>query len=840
LRLRRKRREKPSIWVWRNTSWDTRVLHLSVEAKKEPSAQLREAWGERQFAKFAIALIIGLAAIAHGPSLGNGFTNWDDPMLVTENTAIRSLAPSNLLRIFTPGERSYQPVRVLSYAIDYAIWEYRPFGYHLVNLLLHLGAAVLLFFTVRALLDRLRTAQAGNRVAALLVALLFAVHPVNVESVAWVSSRKYGLLVVFSFLAIFAFLRERRVLSVLALVLAILSSPFAVVIPFLLGLIQLCAPDRRSWKPLLPHVLALGLLAIPMFAGLANASKHSTEVGVRVGAFAHAPAEPLLRFYTMSRVCFDYGRNLCLPLWLNNNYLNRLEVSALNIKILLTWLAALALGFCCVRAWRRKQRMPAFCAGWALISWLPVANIIPISTSMADRYLYLAAIGPFLALALALERWNKPEFRRPLFTLVGAVLILLTLFSAARSTVWRDSESLWRDSLSKQGENPVACYNLGAELLRKKQIDEGVDLLRQALRYGMGTSGVYNNLAHGLIVQGKYYEASLNAREALILQPRNPRRHAQLAQTLLKTERYRSAARFFNSALQLDPEMVIAWVGLGRANLENGALDESVRAFQQALDRRQDLPEIHNGMGMAHAARGEDEAAVGRFRKALELSPEFAEAHFNLGTLLDRQGDSEGAFAEFAKATELHAQHPEAWNNWGMALAKAGQSEAAIAKFAKALELRPKYAQAAFNLANVERALGKLAEAEAHYHQAIKDRPRYAAAYNNLGTLLLQQERLDEAAAEFAKAIQFDPRYARAHYNLGTVSRQQRNWTDAIRHFSSAAAIDPDYFAAHFNLTLLHAQAGERDKAREHLAQLRRLQPEHPQLPALTRQLDAP
>ena len=798
-----------------------------------------QAFNDTKFAKFAIALILLLGVVAHGPSLGNDFTNWDDPMLVTENEAIRSLAPSNIVAIFTPDDRSYQPLRALSYAIDYAIWDYKPFGYHLINLLLHLGASVVLFFLIRALLDHLRSSQPGNREAALLVALLFAVHPVNVESVAWVSSRKYGLLALFSFLSILAYLRQRRAFSVVAQVLAILSSPFAVVIPALLGLIHLCRRERGSWKPLLPHFLALGLLIIPMFAGLATASRHSTEAGIRIGAaFEHAPAEVPLRFFTMSRVGFDYGRNLVLPLWLNNNYLNRLAPSPFTPKILLAWIAMGALIYWCIRRWKRGRRLPAFWALWALICWLPVSNIIPISTSMADRYLYLAAIGPFLGLALALERWSaRPETRKRLIGALGAVLVLFTLVSATRSTVWHDSESLWRDSVSKQPDNPVACYNLGAELLRQRHITAGIGYLTTALQFGMATPGVYNNLAHGLMVQGKYHEAMLYAQDALRLQPTNPRRHAQLAQTLLKSERNKSAARFFNSALRLDPEMVIAWIGLGRAHLENGDTDEALIAFQAALSRRENMPEIHNGLGMAQAAQENDAEAAASFRKALELEPNFTEAHFNLGTLLDRQGDLAGAIAEFATTIEQRPDHAEAWNNWGMALAKANRPEEAIAKFAEAIEQRPEYAQAYFNMANAESALGKLAEAEAHYRKAIRHRSRYAPAYNNLGTLLLSQKRIDEAAAEFAKAVQFDRGYARAHYNLGTVAQQKKDWPIATKHFATAASLDPDYFAAHFNLVLLYSQAGEREKAQHHLAEARRLQPQHPRLPLLVRQL---
>jgi tetratricopeptide (TPR) repeat protein len=778
--------------------------------------------------------------------LTNGFTNWDDPMLVVENPAIRSLAPSNIVSIFTPSSKSFQPIRVLSYAIDYAIWKDRAFGYHLVNVLLHLAASVLLFFALRAVLERLRSSHSGNREAALLVALLFAVHPVNVESVAWVSSRKYGLLGLFGFFAVFAFLRATRaevdrkwlVASVVAQVLAILSSPFAVILPGLLALLNCCAPRQANWRALVPHVAALALLALPLASGLSTASKHSTEAGVRIGAFAHAPAEAVLRFYTMSRVLFDYGRNLCCPLWLNNNYLNRLEVSLFNFKIVIAWIALIALAIFCRSRWRRGERLPAFCTLWAAICWLPVSNIIPISTSIADRYLYLAAIGPFLGLALALERWSQArQHRQATLGVLAAVLIIFTLSSAVRSRVWANSESLWRDSIAKQPHNPVANYNLGAELLRQKRIEAGIQHLQKALEHGMGTAGVYNNLAHGLMLQGKYHEASLNAREALILQPKNPRRHAQFAQTLLKSERNKSAARFFNSALTLDPEMTVAWVGLGRAELENGKLEAATLAFRAALRRREDLPEIHNGLGMAYAATSDDSAAAASFREALVLAPEFAEAHFNLGTVLNRTGDRAAAIAEFVKTIELREDHPEAWNNWGMALADANNHEQALAKFAQALELRPRYAEATFNLANSERYLGKSAEAEAHYRESITMRPRHAPAYNNLGTLLLDLGRLDEATAEFGKALQFDRRYPRAHYNLGHIARQQENYEDAIRHFGTAVSLDADYFAAHFNLAALYAQQGQLLEARAHLAAAARLQPDHPNVLTLQQKL---
>lgn len=214
------------------------------------------------------ALLLLLPLLVYGYSLSFGFTNWDDPMLVTENPRIQS--PS--LAIFVPrAGHSYQPIRELSYAIDHALWGLRPAGYDAVNLLLHTGAGFLLMCALSALLKQVRTSQTEqNQRLALGVALLWAMHPINTEAVVWVASRKYGLLACFAFGALWAHLCEHRKTAAALAAGALLSSPFGIVLPALFALVD-WTRARLEWRHCLPIGLTWLLLAPLIASGLFGA-----------------------------------------------------------------------------------------------------------------------------------------------------------------------------------------------------------------------------------------------------------------------------------------------------------------------------------------------------------------------------------------------------------------------------------------------------------------------------------------------------------------------------------------------------------------------------------------
>ena len=357
--------------------------------------------GQRQenpaFQNRAILGLLGLVLLIYGQTLGFDFSNWDDPALVLKNPAIRSLGVDTFVP--KPGQ-AYQPIRVLSYAIDYAIWGLdSPGAFHFTNLLLHASATILLFLALQRMLPLLRGPRPTDAKLALLVAALFAVHPVNVESVAWVASRKYVLLANFAFLAFYGYCRSGRkwpILVPVATLLAILASPFGIVIPALLLLFEICRASDRKPARTLPAWGVFLVMAPILWWALVSAGAH----GERVATSGEARAN----LWTMLRCLFDYARMLLLPFDLNNKYVDILQPSPWSAKVLLSIVALGSLFAWAWRGFRAGKRLPLFCVGWFFLTWAPVSNLVPISTTMADRYLYLPAVGVFLGLALLAER----------------------------------------------------------------------------------------------------------------------------------------------------------------------------------------------------------------------------------------------------------------------------------------------------------------------------------------------------------------------------------------------------------------------------------------------------
>ena len=308
-----------------------------------------------QHAVAAVGLILVSLAI-YAQTASFEFTNWDDPMLIVENRAVRSLSPAAVADMFTPKPgQTFQPLRVLSYAVDYQLWGgYSARGIHLVNVLLHTLASLLLYGAIWSFLE----ADPGRRQAGgWLCAGLFLAHPVNVESVAWCASRKYGLLAVFCFASLWLFICGVRkssnlpllISSFVCFVLALLSSPFAIVLPPILMLILYTREPGLSPLPILtkyraawiPYVVAF-LLAVPALAFLLV---RSSDGGISTD---YHTGSPMHTFLSMMRVFTDYLRNLAAPFWLNNRYPNRGEYQLHQLEDIL-----LDAGDCwCLRGFR--------------------------------------------------------------------------------------------------------------------------------------------------------------------------------------------------------------------------------------------------------------------------------------------------------------------------------------------------------------------------------------------------------------------------------------------------------------------------------------------------------
>jgi Flp pilus assembly protein TadD len=620
-----------------------------------------ESFLDRRFLTVALCLILLLTAVVYTNSIHNDFTNWDDLGLVVENPAIRSLSIDNLIDIFTPKPgKTYQPVRVLSYAIDYSLWKLNPLGYHLGNIALHGFSAVILYLLLASLLNQIRAESSleSNRLIALLASLLFAVHPVNVEAVTWISSRKYGLLTFFYFSSLYFYIknsekgRHHRIyyaLSVVSYVLSLLSSPFSVTLPAILFLYDYCRiRDLNLYniiKSRLLFYLPYLVLSISQFLILLNS--FTTTPGPEPAIKSHEMNNIFYTFLTMLRVLYDYMKNLIFPFWLNNMYVDYTSTSLFEYKVILSLLVIfLLLGILFFQV-KADNKVNLFCLGWFVLTWLPVSNIIPISTKMADRYLYLPAVGLFLLFSLSVYSISHRWFSRKAKQLVTVPLMVFLVFSLSylsidRNRVWANSQTLWEDSLRKAPAYWVPHMNLGLTMAQQGRIEE--------------------------------------------------------------------ATAYYQEALRLNPNSVHTHNNLGVVLLERGQIGDAIGHYLTALRLKPDYAETYNNLGVAMFRQGEFDKAKVHYLEALRLDPDFGKAHNNLGNVLVEKGQFNEATFHYSMALKTKAHYPEAHNNLGVALANQGKLNEAIVQFTEALRLKPDYPQARANLDLALSLVGKATE----------------------------------------------------------------------------------------------------------------------------------
>jgi tetratricopeptide (TPR) repeat protein len=571
-----------------------RVEPTRAKPQGVPPANLR-------IPSLALIGILLITFIVYLPSLGNGFTNWDDDVYVSENPLVAR--PHVVDVLMTPLAGNYHPLTVLSLALNYRISGYQPASYHWLNLLLHLANTGLVFAFVW-MLSRRRfwTATATS--------LFFGIHPMHVESVAWIAERKDVLYTLFYLLGLIAYLRylERRrwawfAVCLAAFVLSLASKPAAVVFP--LTLLALDYFFRRTDRIRLV-LEKLPFLALSIAAGLLTLKAQQAS-----GAIAPVDTWNLFeKLLFASYGSLMYVLKLFVPVGLSAVYPYPDKGSGIGPEFygaLVVMLVAFpALLFVC-----RRLRPVLF--GWAFffINILLVLQFFTVGGAvMAERYTYVPYIGLLLGLTWWLDERPRPgQAGRPARLVIGAVLIAmlpLSLYQTwTRCGVWKNSETLWTDTIRK--------------------FPHRIDI-------------AYNNLGVVLRDQGKFDEAISHYREAIRLRGNNAEAHYNLGIVLADQGKFDEAISHYREAIRLKHNYVKAHNNLGYALAAQGKFDEAISHFREAIRLEDNYVEAHNNLGIVLAQTGRFEEAIQQLRRALELDPHYAAAERNLNLALQKSG----------------------------------------------------------------------------------------------------------------------------------------------------------------------------------------------------------
>jgi tetratricopeptide (TPR) repeat protein len=686
-------------------------------------------------------LLAGIAWIVFGQTLHYGFVNYDDGPYVYANPRIISgLSPGNVQWAFTHVHAAnWHPLATISHMLDCQLYGLQPWGHHLGNILLHATAAILLFFALRELTgsghavagigdagrDRRSPSQGrGALWSSGFVAALFAIHPVRVESVAWVAERKDVLSGVFFMLTLWAYacyarsdrFSWRRYITVLALFgLGLMCKPTLVTLPFVLLLLDywplgrwqglrgtnqrsaVAAPVRGTLKRPGTAWLNLILEKVPLLV-LSAASCVATILAQKE-AFAPIRAVPLQERLANAVVAYvQYISQMIYPAHLAVLYpYPEGGPPVWEVIAALLFLMVVSVNFV---VWRKTY--PFVLTGWLWFigMMVPMIGIVQVgSQSMADRYTYLPAIGLYiLATWGAMELFKTWRHKRRVLA-VAALLILGVLITRSyfQTAYWRDSETLWRHTVDVTHHNYIAQNNLAGSLLERGQLDEAIVHYREAVEMEPDIAQVQSNLGNALVQQGKVEEAIVHLQRALQIDPAYAEAYNYMGNGLMKKGQAAEAIGYYQKAVELNTSYADAQNNLGAAFLRNGQVEQGLAHYKQAVVMKPGSAEMQLNLGNALARKGMWVDAIACYQAALSAGPDPVQAarvRNNLGGALERIGKPDEALEQFIKAVQLNGSYPEAHCNLGRILAKRGQRDEAVAHLREALRLRPGYEQA--------------------------------------------------------------------------------------------------------------------------------------------------
>ena len=645
--------------------------------------------------RLLVAFPVLVALLVHGSAVRHEFLVWDDPAYATENPVIQTFDCSTLREVLDPTMRTlsaWTPTTLLTYALELRVAGPDPRVFHATNVLLHALNALL----VALLLARLGLGLVGAAAGA----ALFAAHPLHVESVAWVSGRKELLAGALAFGSMLLYLRSTpaaRAGSLGLFLLGLGAKASAVVVPFLLLMLHAVRrerPSRGEWRLLAGMGLLAAARAVLEIVSQADAAAGTAALGTgpRLGA--------------MVGVLGRYAQRWIWPADLAAAYPVALADAGTIVSGALLLCAALA------AAWFSRGR-PALQAGllWWPVALFPVLNVLPAPPLEADRYQYLALVGPAVWAGWLIEQLSGRN-RAIAALLLAAALVGLGVQSRSIHANWRSSEAFFEAQLQ---ENPE--WWVGRLLRAVWHTDEGrLDAAeRDATTVREALPG-FGRAAHvlGLVDEkrGDLDGAVRSQQEALALDPSITPAWAHLCALYAMRGEHDRAVPSCTTALARDRHqpavrhtLALVYVALGNSADERGRLDEALQRYADALALEPELPEAHYNLAIALHRTGRLEQALTHYERALAARPGDADALAQLATALRRLGRLEPAREAYVKSLEVDPTGAEARYGLALLLAGSGELEAAREHFVKLLELHPDLHAARGALVRIEQAL---------------------------------------------------------------------------------------------------------------------------------------
>lgn len=633
--------------------------------------------------KIAVLSICALALYG-GVIYSNSFEApflFDDVIQIEDKTRLR-----NLDNYFTPEIIiSRRPLVEFTFALNYRFGKLNVFGYHLVDVFIHIINGILVYFLALPIIRRLivksenkdnsEIADFQTQAMALFAAVIFIAHPLQTQAVTYIAQRYSSLAAMFYMLSILLYingrLRQKRIVSAFdfrILVyfcvsfvfggLAFMSKENAASLPFAVLLVEFLLFDRtwKAWRRkliwLLPAFVALAVTILYMsgfFRGDFDFGRLLEEVSYRSKETGKVSRWEYL--CTQFNVVVIYVRLLFLPFGQNLDYVYPFKSGFFDGLTPLAFLFVVGLIFLGVWNLRRRPIL-TFGIFWFFIALSVESSIIPISDALFEHRLYLPMFGFALIIAYLVFCF-LPVRRFWRITTAIVVIIALGYATYARNETYRDRVTLWADVVSKSPNNYRAHFNLGNALRDEHRLEDAIASYQNVLKIRSNYAKAHDNLGVVLMEKGEVDDAIVHFKKALKIRPRGAMSHCNLGIALMRKGQLEEAIGYFSKALQRKPTLVEARNNLGIALAQQGKTEEAIQHFSRALKIQPENAEVHANLGFALALQGKTDEGIVHLVEAIGIKPDYAEAHYRLGSALMQAGNYDRAITHFSKASEL-------------------------------------------------------------------------------------------------------------------------------------------------------------------------------------------
>jgi tetratricopeptide (TPR) repeat protein len=687
---------------------------------------------DKKYKYLTVVLLIVFSLIAFSRILGNNFINLDDTAYITGNNHIKSgISAESIKWAFTATFSSnWQPLTWLSHILDWSLFGANASGHHLINLLLHIGSVLFLFFFLEKTTKSLWPSA--------FVAALFALHPLRVESVAWASERKDVLSMFFGMATLYVYalyVEEQKLaryfLCLILFVLGLMAKPMLVTLPFLLMLLdywplgrwqKVFAPvnlpaavngrlekkktrQRKADSAKEQKISTLLASRSPIicsllwekapFIFLATVSSIVTiwaqSKGGAVASMGQLPFPARVLNAIMSYISYIYKIfwpvDLAVFYPYEDPFLQLPAASSLLILIAITIIVIYTI-----------KKLPFLFVGWFwyLGTLVPVIGLMQVGRqAMADRYTYLPSIGIGIMLVWGIVYLLPKEKLRKIILIPASIIILsvLTFLTWQQSGYWKNSIELFNHTLQVTKNNDLAHYNLADALNKQGKVEEAIVHYREAITINPYHDSAHCNLGVTLAAEGKTEEAITHYLAAIKINPLQYAAHSNLGIALAAEGKTEEAIAHYLTAIKINPDYADAHYNLANLLLKQGKIDQAIGHYLEAVKINPDHDNAHYNLADVLVKQGKIDQAVEHFREAVRINPSFASLN-NLGVNLERQFKHDEAIHYYRRAVLIEPQNPGVHFNLGVALGNKGALKEAIEHFQKAVHLKPDYEEA--------------------------------------------------------------------------------------------------------------------------------------------------